>query len=62
MQANERAAFQSVFHFHFHLVPRWFDDGLRLPWHPKSGDPRAIAEAANRIRRALAADGSEEPR
>lgn len=25
-------ATQSVFHFHVHLVPRWPDDGLKLPW------------------------------
>jgi histidine triad (HIT) family protein len=25
-------ASQSVFHFHVHLVPRRFDDGLALPW------------------------------
>ncbi len=53
VQANERAGFQSVFHFHFHLVPRWVGDGLRLPWRPKPGDPQAIAEAASRIRKVL---------
>ena len=53
MQANERAGFQSVFHFHFHLVPRWVGDGLRLPWKPEPGDPQAIAEAASRIRKVL---------
>lgn len=27
------AATQTVFHMHLHLVPRFFDDGVRLPWH-----------------------------
>lgn len=26
------AATQSVFHLHVHLVPRFEDDGLILPW------------------------------
>ena len=29
------AATQSVFHLHWHLVPRAEDDGLTLPWTPK---------------------------
>ena len=28
-----RAATQSVFHLHLHLVPRADNDGLALPWH-----------------------------
>lgn len=28
-----RAATQSVFHLHLHLVPRADGDGLALPWH-----------------------------
>jgi len=53
MQSNERAGFQRVFHFHFHLVPRWVGDGLRLPWKPEPGDAQVMAEAASRIREAL---------
>jgi histidine triad (HIT) family protein len=27
-------ATQSIFHLHLHLVPRRYNDGLALPWHP----------------------------
>ena len=30
-QSNEAAGFQTVFHFHLHLIPRWEGDPLRLP-------------------------------
>ena len=38
LNASGRAAQQSVFHFHFHLMPRFSDDGLDTwpdlkPWH-----------------------------
>jgi len=33
IQSNGRAAGQTVFHFHLHLVPRWNKDGLFLPPH-----------------------------
>lgn len=31
-------AWQSVFHFHLHVIPRFADDPLRLPWTPTPGD------------------------
>jgi histidine triad (HIT) family protein len=43
------AAWQTVFHFHVHVVPRYDDDPLRLPWVPTSGDPDAIAAAAQEL-------------
>ena len=39
-------AWQTVFHFHMHVIPRYADDPLRLPWKPAPGDPDVIAEAA----------------
>src|SRR5919199_2497716 len=37
------AAWQTVFHFHVHVIPRYEDDPLRLPWRPQPGDPDEIA-------------------
>lgn len=39
-------AWQTVFHFHFHVIPRYAGDPLRLPWTPAPGDPAEIADAA----------------
>ena len=44
------AAWQTVFHFHIHVVPRYVDDPLKLPWIPKEGDPDEIAKVAARLR------------
>ena len=53
-QANRRAAFQSVFHFHVHVIPRWRGDGIAPPWKHRSGEPEALREAAEKIREAMA--------
>jgi histidine triad (HIT) family protein len=39
-------AWQSVFHTHLHVIPRYKGDPLQLPWHPSSGDPDAITATA----------------
>ena len=44
------AAWQTVFHLHVHVVPRWDDDPLELPWTPQPGDSDEIAGAAAEIR------------
>jgi histidine triad (HIT) family protein len=43
------AAWQTVFHFHVHVIPRYDDDPLRLPWVPTAGDPEEIAAAAKEL-------------
>jgi histidine triad (HIT) family protein len=44
------AAWQTVFHFHVHVIPRYDGDPLRLPWTPGTGDPDEIAAAAAALR------------
>jgi histidine triad (HIT) family protein len=43
------AAWQTVFHLHIHVIPRYRDDPLRLPWVPSQGDPDEIAAAAQEL-------------
>ena len=45
------AAWQTVFHFHVHVIPRYDDDPLKLPWIPRGGEPDEIAAVADRIRK-----------
>jgi histidine triad (HIT) family protein len=49
-QANGRAGWQDVFHFHVHLVPRWAGDGLVKPWHSTPGDPARLDQVSARLR------------
>jgi histidine triad (HIT) family protein len=44
------AAWQTVFHFHVHVVPRYDDDPLELPWVPREGDAEEIEQIADKIR------------
>jgi histidine triad (HIT) family protein len=43
-------AWQTVFHFHIHVIPRYDGDPLRLPWTPQTSDPAEIAAVAERLR------------
>jgi histidine triad (HIT) family protein len=44
------AAWQTIFHFHVHVIPRYDGDPLRLPWTPGPGDSEEIAATADQLR------------
>jgi histidine triad (HIT) family protein len=44
------AAWQTVFHFHIHVIPRYEGDPLRLPWTPSPADPDELTEVAQQLR------------
>jgi histidine triad (HIT) family protein len=48
------AAWQTIDHFHLHVIPRYEDDPLQLPWVPGPGEADEIAAVADRIREASA--------
>ena len=50
LQANGAAAFQSVAHFHLHLIPRWTGDGKGFDWKIVPGSREEIMGIADRIR------------
>ena len=53
LQANGAAAFQSVPHYHLHLIPRWVRDGKGFDWTLVPGDREQIAATGDRLRAAL---------
>ena len=53
LQANGAAAFQSVPHFHLHLIPRWSGDGKGFDWALVPGQREHITKVGERIRAAL---------
>jgi histidine triad (HIT) family protein len=44
------AAWQTVFHFHIHVIPRYDGDPLRLPWRPSAGDANEITATGEKLR------------
>jgi histidine triad (HIT) family protein len=54
LQANRPAGFQTVGHFHLHVLPRYEDDGVELTWPAKNPPQEELAVQAERVRTALA--------
>ncbi len=53
LQANGAAAFQSVPHYHLHLIPRWHNDGKGFDWSLVPGDRAQIQAIGERLREAI---------
>ena len=44
VQNNGPCAGQTVFHFHYHLIPRYENDGQNILWEPTSPDEESQKE------------------
>jgi histidine triad (HIT) family protein len=53
MQFNGEAGGQTVFHLHFHVIPRWADRPLKGHGQAGMADMEALKATAERIRAAL---------
>ena len=50
INSAEPAAWQTVFHFHMHVIPRYDDDPLSLPTRPREADQDELGEVAEELR------------
>ena len=50
LNSCEPAAWQTVFHFHAHVIPRYDDDPLRLPGAPGQPEEGELAGVAEELR------------
>lgn len=53
MQFNGEAGGQTVFHLHFHVIPRWSDRPMKGHGHAPMADAEALRAIADRIAAAL---------
>jgi histidine triad (HIT) family protein len=50
LNSCEPAAWQTIFHFHVHVIPRYDDDPLELPTRPRQAEAEELAEVAAELR------------
>ena len=50
LNACGAAAWQTVFHFHLHVIPRYDDDPLKLPGQPQEPSDAELDEVAEELR------------
>jgi histidine triad (HIT) family protein len=48
-QANGTAAWQDVFHYHVHLIPRYGNDALRPPWRSTSPSQEQLTDVHKQL-------------
>lgn len=49
VQNNGTCAGQTVFHFHYHLIPRYEGDGQHILWNPGEMTQEELEEVKNQI-------------
>ena len=50
MQMNRQAGWQTVFHAHMHVIPRWEGDALHKPWDIAPASPDGLANLIRLIK------------
>jgi histidine triad (HIT) family protein len=58
LQANEKAGWQTVFHFHLHVVPRHDNDELTFSWPVQNPPPQELDRLAAMVRQTLEVDSN----
>jgi len=53
VQSNGKAGQQDVFHFHLHIVPRFFDDQIIFDWDNTPANRNVLDNLAKKIRESL---------
>ena len=49
-QMNREAGWQTVFHLHMHVIPRWSDDNLHNPWDIAPATQENLIEVLEQLR------------